>query len=80
MPLDHWLADGLARLEDPAGAGPLLLAALETGRPEPLAVAAERLAPVLEGAGLPTPAQRDALAAVLLDPGRHDERLLHGLA
>ena len=79
VPLDHWLEPELQTLEDPTGAGPLLIAALMSGRSEPLKEALDGLEDRLSAEGVPRPDARLALFLELIHHSRAAERLIHGL-
>jgi len=79
VPLDHWLEAELDTLEDPAGAGKLLVEALALNRPEPLAEALDRLEDALFDEGVSRPSERVALFLELIHPSRAEERRAHGL-
>jgi hypothetical protein len=79
VPLDHWLELELQTLEDEAGAGADLIAALREGQPEPLARALARLEDRLFEEGVPRAAQRTELFFELIHPSRAAERAIHGL-
>ena len=78
-PMDHWLEPELRTLADPAQAGPALLEALRTGRPEPLTSALGALEDRLYGEGVARPAGRRDLFMELIHPARAQERAVHGL-
>lgn len=79
VPLLHWLEPELASLGDPTGAGPRLLEALSTGRPEPLQQALAGLEELLAAEGVPRPAGRRALFLELIHSSRAEERAVHGM-
>jgi hypothetical protein len=79
VPLDHWLEPELQTLEDPTGAGPLLIAALTSGRSEPIKEALDGLEDRLAAEGVPRPEGRLALFLELIHPSRAAGRLIHGL-
>jgi hypothetical protein len=79
VPLDHWLQSELQTLEDPSGAGPLLIDALRSGRAEPIKEALDRLEDRLSAEGVPRPDERLALFLELIHPSRAAERMTHGL-
>ncbi|HKG23916.1 MAG TPA: DUF4037 domain-containing protein [Blastocatellia bacterium] len=79
VPLDHWLEAELSTLDDPEGAGKLLIEALALSRPEPLAEALDRLEDALYDEGVARPAGRIALFLELVHPSRVRERREHGL-
>jgi hypothetical protein len=79
VPLDHWLQKELATLDDPAGVGPLILEALETGEAKPLQEALAALEEALTAEGVPGPKERNALFMELIHPSRVEERAIHGL-
>nr|AIA13938.1 Unknown Function [uncultured bacterium] len=79
VPLDHWLEAELSTLEDPSGAGKLLIEALKLNRPEPLAEALDRLEDALYDEGVARPSDRIALFLELVHPSRTRERREHGL-
>ncbi|HVF92202.1 MAG TPA: DUF4037 domain-containing protein [Blastocatellia bacterium] len=79
VPLDHWLEAELSTLEDPSGAGRLLIEALALNRPEPLAEALDRLEDPLYDEGVARPSGRIALFLELIHPSRVRERREHGL-
>lgn len=79
VPLLHWLEAELRTLEDPDGAGPLLIDALANARPEALSEALERLEDRLFEAGVPRRAGLNALFFELIHPARVAERAIHGL-
>jgi hypothetical protein len=77
-PLDHWFEAELATLQDPAGVGPRLVEALNTGRPEVLRAAVESLAEPLAAEAIALdPASRHALFFRLIHPSNAAERALH---
>lgn len=78
-PLDHWLEPELRTLADPTSAGPLLIEALVSGDPEPLATALAGLEEPLAAEGVARSAERRALFYQLVHPSRAAERAVHGL-
>ncbi|NWJ48098.1 MAG: DUF4037 domain-containing protein [Chloroflexi bacterium] len=79
VPLDHWLEAELTTLEDSSQVAPLLVKALEKGKPAPLAEALDRLEERLFAEGIPRPAERRELFFELIHPSRATERSIHGL-
>jgi hypothetical protein len=79
VPLFHWLEAELKTLQDPTGAGPLLVEAVLTGRPEPLREALRGLEDRLYESGVPRPPDRLALFLELIHTSRVEERAIHGL-
>jgi len=79
VPMDHWIEPELRTLDDPTGAGPLLVAALVEADPARLGTALAHLEGRLAAAGVPGPAQRRDLFLELIHPGRAEERAVHGL-
>lgn len=79
VPLDHWLEAELRTLQDPTGAGPLLLEAVRNGSPAPLSEALRGLEDILASQGVPRPAERLSLFYELLHFSRAEERAIHGL-
>lgn len=78
-PLDHWLEPEVASLRDEAQAGPLLLEALRSMGPEPIAEALGRLQGALAAEGFPPPEGFGAFVSQLNHPKHALERALHGL-
>jgi hypothetical protein len=78
-PLDHWLEPELRTLTDATQAGPSMVEALVTDRPEPLLEALARLEEPLAAEGVARPKQRVALFLELIHPSRSAERAIHGL-
>lgn len=79
VPLDHWVEAELRTLNDPTGAGPLVIDALVRGDPAPLEAALNGLEERLAAEDVPRPAGRLALFYELLHPERATERSIHGL-
>lgn len=78
-PLDHWLEPALARLPDPTGAVPRLIAALTEARPEPLLEALTGLEDRLAAEGIPRGPGRRDLFFELVHPSNAAERGIHAL-
>jgi hypothetical protein len=79
VPMDHWLEPELRTLEDPAGAGRLMLDALNNADPDLLKQALDALEPELLAEGVPGKPGRNDLFMELIHPGNVEERLIHGL-
>jgi predicted nucleotidyltransferase len=79
VPLDHWLEPELRTLKDEAHVGPLIVEALNSGEPQPLADGLNALESTLREAGVPGPTERRDLFMELVHPSRSKERAIHGL-
>jgi hypothetical protein len=79
VPLDHWIEAELRTLDDPTGAGPLVIDALVRADPAPLEAALDGLEDRLADENVPRPAGRLALFYELLHPDRAAERAIQGL-